>query len=186
MRKDIISITETAVLVALAVVFELIARFIPVFQMPQGGSVSLTMLPIIIIGLRRGVNYGIMGGVAFGIINFMLDGFVIHIGSIFFDYLFAFSVLGLSGLFKKSARKTINLILVIALLGFLRYILHSLSGVLFFSSYAIESGYPGLKGYFIYSFIIYNLPYMGISTLACIIIGTIIKDRVIFNDLNLE
>lgn len=166
--------TEIGILVAVAGVLELISTLIPFLHMPYGGSVSLGMLPIFIIAYKHGVKDGLVAGFIFGIMNFILGGLVIHWGSIFFDYFFAFTVLGFAGIFKQteenSDRSFVNGIL---LGGFLRYLMHGVSGVLFFSQYA------GEEGAFIYSFVIYNLPYMAISVILCIIVGLNIKNRII-------
>ena len=172
------SIVETGILVALAVVLDILFKLVPVFNMPQGGHISLCMLPIIIIGFRRGLKFGLAGAILYAIINFMFDGFVWHVGSIFFDYIFAFGILGLSGLsFLRNSAKTIwKMCLIIFILCFLRYVFHGLSGVLFFAEYAyIPEGYNWTVSAkalpWVYSFIIYNLPYMGISTIICIVVA---------------
>ena len=181
-EREILKITETAILAALAIILHLLCNLIPFLTMPQGGSVSLGMLPIIVLALRRGVKYGVIGGVIFGFLNFMTDGFIIHWGSIFFDYLLACGLLGLAGLFKNCKRTWMTIILATSLAGFLKYLCHSVSGVLFFTSYAEEMGYESLSGYFYYSFIFYNLPYMAISTLLSILVAGFTRN-IIFGDL---
>ena len=172
--KETKRITEIAILIAIAAVLEAISTFIPFLHMPQGGSASIGMLPIFLIAYKYGIKDGMIAGFIFGVINFALGGFLIHWGSIFFDYLFAFSFLGLAGIYKESAfNNNKSFIKGILIGGFLRYLMHSLSGVIFFSQYA------GTEGAFIYSFIFYNLPYMAISIFLCIIIGLAIKDRII-------
>lgn len=183
MNKKLISITETAILIALAVVLDLVAKVIPFLKMQNGGSISLVMIPLIIIGLRRGVKYGLAGGIIYGFLNFIIDGYAFHWGSIFFDYLFAFGVFGLSGLFMKKRDNIKYVILIFVGLGICRYLFHSFGGVLFFAEYAKEAGYQGLKGAFIYSFIAYNLPYNLISILISTII-IVLGKRII--TLNLE
>ena len=172
--KETKRITEIAILIAVAAVLEAISTFIPFLHMPQGGSASLGMLPIFFIAYKYGVKDGLIAGFVFGIINFGLGGFLIHWGSIIFDYFLAFTLLGVAGIFKGRAfNNNLNFIKGILLAGFLRYLMHSISGVLFFSQYA------GPEGAFIYSFIFYNLPYMTISVVLCIIIGLAVKDRII-------
>jgi thiamine transporter len=180
-EREILKITETAVLAALAIVLHLLCNLIPFLSMPQGGSVSLGMLPIIVLALRRGIKYGVIGGVIFGFLNFMTDGFIIHWGSIFMDYLLACGLLGLAGLFKHRSRTWLTIIMAVGLAGFLKYLCHSLSGVLFFTSYAEEMGYNSLSGYFYYSFIFYNLPYMAISTVLSILVAGLTKE-IIFKE----
>lgn len=165
--------TEIGILVAVAGVLELISTLIPFLRMYNGGSVSLGMLPIFIIAYKHGVKDGLIAGFVFGIMNFILGGIVIHWGSIFFDYFFAFTVLGFAGIFKQKVGDTSkSFVYGIIFGGFLRYLMHSFSGVLFFSQYA------GNEGAFIYSFVFYNLPYMSISILLCVIVGVTIKDRI--------
>ncbi len=172
--KDTRRITEIAILVAVAGVLEAISTFIPFLHMPQGGSASLGMLPIFLIAFKYGLKDGLIAGFIFGIINFALGGFIIHWGSIFFDYIFAFTVIGFAGIFKEKAF-TNNRAFVKGILlgGFLRYIMHGISGVIFFASFA------GPEGAFIYSFVFYNLPYMAISITLCIAVGLIIKERLV-------
>lgn len=161
MKKEIRSLCETGILIALAVLLDFLFKLIPFLDMPFGGSVSLAMFPIMVIGFRNGLKWGIIGGVCYAVINFILDGIYWHAGSIAFDYLIAFGVLGLTGLFNK---KTLgNVILGIVVVCLLRYVSHCLSGIIFFSEYA--EGYNVLY----YSCILYNGPYMLGSMILCIL-----------------
>ncbi len=165
-------LTEIAILVAVAAVLEAITTAIPFLHMPNGGSLSLGMLPIFIIAYRHGISSGLLSGFIFGIINFMLGGFFIHWGSIIFDYALAFTVLGVAGIFKDGLQDAKSFVLGILLGGFLRYIVHSFAGVIFWGQYAPE----GMSVYY-YSFIIYNLPYMAASVALCLVVGLILRDR---------
>jgi thiamine transporter len=168
-------LVEIGIFVGIAIVLELISTIIPFLHMPQGGSLSLGMLPIFLIAYRYGIKEGMIAGFVFGIIIFILSGYAIHWGSIFFDYIFAFTALGFAGIFKKNALlSNKSFIAGIILGGFLRYIFHGLSGVIFFSAYA------GDFNPWFYSFIVYNLPYMLASIILVIFVGISIKDR-IFN-----
>jgi len=62
-------ITETAILVAFAIVIDVLFKLIPFLNMPQGGHVSIAMLAIIINGFRNGWKYGLAGGVLFATLN---------------------------------------------------------------------------------------------------------------------
>ncbi len=182
MEKDlsIKVISEGAVSVGLAVVLGIISDLIPGLKMPNGGSFSLSMLPLFIFSLRRGAINGSLVGLTYGVINFLIDGLIIHLGSIFFDYLFPFTLLGLvSGLFIKKATNGQIYCSVIAVLlgGFIRYLLHSISGVIFFSDYTPD----GMHAVY-YSFIFYNLPYMLVSTLGSLIFVVILHKRLISLD----
>ncbi len=171
MKKNLLPLTETALLIALATVLELISEYFIHIKMPQGGSVSLAGLPILIVGYRHDYKYGLLAGLCFGVINFMLGGFWFHWGSIFFDYLLPFTALGITGFFQKPAQKNIFIfILGIIIAGTIRWVIHSLSGVLFFQEYAVEAGYADAVWF--YSFIFYNLGYNAACTFICTLTGT--------------
>ena len=90
-------LVEGAVMVALAQVLSIIK----LWEMPWGGSVCLSMLPIFLYACRWGLKPGLLSGFVFGVLQFILDGgFVLGWQSIVGDYLVAFTVLGLAGLFR--------------------------------------------------------------------------------------
>ena len=78
------ALIEGAILVALAEIL----GYIKLWHMPEGGSVSLMMLPIVVYALRWGLGRGLLAGLVLGILDFMLNG-GIAIGwrSILGDYL---------------------------------------------------------------------------------------------------
>ena len=90
-------LTEGAVFVALAQVL----GYIKLFELPQGGAVDLAMLPIFIFCARWGFGPGILAGFVFGLLQLTLDGaYAWGWQSMLGDYLVAFTMLGLAGLFK--------------------------------------------------------------------------------------
>ena len=67
---------------------------------PMGGCLW-SMIPLVLYAVRWGLGAGLLGGFAFGVLQFMFDGgFAIGWQSIVGDYLVAFTVLGLAGLVK--------------------------------------------------------------------------------------
>ncbi|NLN50801.1 MAG: energy-coupled thiamine transporter ThiT [Acholeplasmataceae bacterium] len=170
MNKEVLKLTETSILVALAILLHMIGLFVPLFQMPQGGFISLVLLPLVIVSLRHGYLYGFLSGIVAGIIITTFDGFVIHWGSLIFDYILAFGLVGITAAFKKDAldKKISKFILALTVASVIRYLMHSLSGVIFFSEFAEG------KNVILYSFVLYNLPYLGISYLVSLIVGILI------------
>jgi thiamine transporter len=124
-------LTEAALAVALAFVLGLIK----VWKMPLGGSVSLEMVPLILLALRQGPWVGILAGAAYGLLDLAIEPFVFHPVQVFLDYPLAFGVLGLAGLFEPTVRGAI-LGTIVAVLA--RFLCHFVSGVVFFASYAPE------------------------------------------------
>ena len=64
------AIAEMGVAVALAAVLGMVR----VWTMPQGGSVSLEMLPILFVAIRRGLGPGVATGVVYGLLQLLLPG----------------------------------------------------------------------------------------------------------------
>ena len=159
-------LTELAVAVALAVV----CSFIKIWEMPQGGSISLTMVPILLISFRRGVLPGMAVGGVYGLISLAIAGVIYHPMSILLDYVLAFGMLGLAGFFRKNLPSVIAGTIV-GVAG--RFICSLVSGAVLFASYAPEGQNP-----WVYSLIYqasYLIPELIIS--LAIIIPFYIKKR---------
>jgi len=148
-NENVKMMVEAGVMIALAYVLSLVK----IWQAPMGGSVTAgSMIPIILFALRWGYKKGVLVGVIYGIVQFMLGPkWSYHPISILFDYLIAFGVLGFAGIFKDSMKKSIfGVFIAISL----RYICHVISGVVVFASYAPKTMSP-----IIYS-LIYNSQYL--------------------------
>ena len=113
-------LTESAMLLALAIVLELISKaFIP--EMPFGGQVTLVaMLPVVLISYRYGVKWGFVSGFCYALLEMALGAKTVSA---------AFSLMCGS----------------LVALG-ARYLSHILSGYLLFSGWAdwffTQDGFP--------------------------------------------
>lgn len=155
---------EGAVMVALATVLS----FIPIIQLPWGGTVTLlSMLPIAIFSIRRGVKAGFAASLLHALIQFAqgamkgLFGWGLTPGMlaacIFLDYIGAFFVLGIAGIFRK--KDFPGWMGGITLAVCLRFLFHFLSGVVIWHSVGeLWSGFS-TDNTFLYSFL-YNGCYM--------------------------
>jgi thiamine transporter len=168
LKLDTRILAEIPIIVALS----LVLNFIKVFQMPQGGSITLgSMVPVLLISLRRGPKVGVFTGVVFGFAQMFLDGWFYSPVGMFLDYPLAFGALGLAGIFKE----TPLLGVVVSLTT--RFLSHFLSGVIFFYMYAP----PGMDP------MVYSAVYNGSYMLPELIISGIIVYLLIQRDvLNLQ
>ena len=92
---------EGAIMVALAQILS----YLKLLELPNGGSLTPAMFPIFFFAVRWGLGAGLGAGFVFGVLQFMFDGgFALGWQSIIGDYLAAFTVLGLAGLFKGKRR----------------------------------------------------------------------------------
>jgi thiamine transporter len=155
--KDTRVLAEAALAVALAFVLGLIK----VFQMPFGGSISLDMVPLILLALRQGPFVGIVAGAAYGLMDLAIEPFIVHPVQVLFDYPLAFGVLGLAGFFAPTVRGAI-LGTIVAVAA--RFLCHFVSGIVFFASYAPEGWNP-----YVYS-AAYNLAYLVPSLIIALVV----------------
>ena len=134
--------------VSMAIAFVL--SNIKLLKLPMGGSITpLSMLVACLPGFFFGPVVGIVTGVAYGLLNLIVDPYILFPTQVIVDYILAFGALGLSGFFAKSKHGLIKGY-IIAILG--RYAFAVLSGWLFFGEYAPE-GWGALP---------YSLAYNGI------------------------
>ncbi len=153
-----LNLVTGGVLVALGTVLS----FVKVLNMPYGGSITLcSMLPVMLFSYRAGLKWGLGAGFVYSVLQllFGLDGLkgisgMTVAGSIFLDYLLAFTVLGLAGVFRgklKNDPAAFTLGCFLAML--LRYVSSILSGWLLWAQFMevnymqglVQAFFPGLS-----------------------------------------
>lgn len=113
MFKNTRMLAEAGIMVGLA----LALWYFNVGQLPQGGSISLQMLPLLVFALRWGAGPGIVVGMAYGFLHSLQDMFVIHPLQYLLDYPIAFGLIGLAGLVKNlRVNRVVSILLAIAIL----------------------------------------------------------------------
>lgn len=121
---------------AMGVALAMVTSMLKIYSFPFGGSVTLfSMLFICLIGYFYGPATGIMTGVAYGVLQFLVDPYIYAPIQVLVDYPLAFGALGLSGFFWKSKNGLIKGYLL-GILG--RYFFAVISGWIFFGEYAWE------------------------------------------------
>ena len=147
-------LTESAMLIAVAIVLELLSKlFIPEF--PFGGQITMvSMLPIVLISYRHGVKWGFVAAAAYALVEMAIgtktlmaafqpgyfgDGVLIANALIMclLDYVVAFTALGLGGIFRNRIQNPGISLMAGSLVALgARYAAHVLSGYILFSGYA--------------------------------------------------
>jgi thiamine transporter len=146
-------LSEIAIFVALATALS----FLIIFQFPEGGAITLgSMVPILWLALRRGPKIGLIAGAVYGLVQLAIMPQIYYLPQVLLDYPFAFGCLGLAGFFQK---RWALVGVTVAITG--RFIMHLISGVLFFASFA-----PAGMNPWVYSALYngsYLLPELAIS-----------------------
>ncbi|TCD46711.1 energy-coupled thiamine transporter ThiT [Streptococcus sp. X16XC17] len=164
-------LAEIAIFAAIALILDRL----PLYTLPQGGSISLVMLPILLLALRHGFATGLVTGAIVGSIQLFYGGYFLNIFQIFLDYAVAYAGVGFAGLFATSLKQENTgskavLIMTLASLvgGLFRFLGNFLSGVIFYGDYA-PKGIP----VWLYS-LQYNMSYILPSTIICLILLVIL------------
>ncbi len=120
----------SAAAIALATVISVVIK-LP--SLPNGGSVTLfSMLVISLIGYWYGPATGLVAAFAYGILQFITGPYIVHPMQVLLDYPLAFGALGLSGFFHN---KKYGLITGYAVGVFGRFMVHNISGYIFYTTY---------------------------------------------------
>lgn len=159
---------EGAVLAALA----LILGLFKLYELPQAGSVSLEMLPLLLFCLRWGVGPGALTCTAFGVLQVFVQSAVAYGWlSILLDYVLAFSVLCVAGLGKGRPGG----VFWGTVLGCLaRFAVHFLSGITIYRIVAPTELFGTVFDRPALYSAVYNGSYMGIDLLLCLILFSVL------------
>ena len=157
-------LTESAMLIAIAVVLELAGRTV-IPPMPFGGQLTLcAMLPILLISYRHGVKWGLTAAFGYSLVQMALGagtvtaafqpgyfGDSIMVGRAvtmcLLDYVLAYTLLGLGGCFRNRIRNSGVSLMCGGLVAMgCRYLSHIFSGYILFSGWAewffTQEGFP--------------------------------------------
>lgn len=212
-KLKIKKLVATASLLAIAIVLDVLIGLFNL-RMPFGGSLfGISMIPLVLIGLFFGLRYGLFAGLIYAIYNFSSD-YIIYLDSlkitleswtgekwtvwkilllVTFDYIIPFMAYGLSGLFSKSFKQKYKFVLAFIIIGSIRLMSSTLSGVVFWSSsikYASSQVSLGVQeaniatkifslvgnNLWLYS-LSYNFIYIFTTVSSSIIIGLLMYER---------
>lgn len=201
-------LTVSAVMLALATVLALVCAFIPFLHLPMGGGFTVaSMLPIVIISYMYGIKWGLFSSLTYAAIQIVMDlctgvsgstimalfmpgsddymGILAAISILLIDYVVAYAVLGLGGLFRNTIKsKAVALCLGTIVALSLRYLAHIVSGAIFYGQWAEwfltqEGWFQGFGTWVVEYFsggmlaIVYSVLYNGLYMIPEIIITAI-------------
>lgn len=145
-KQRLLPLIEGAAMVALAIVIDLAMSFIP--KQPQGGSISIAVLPVLFYAYRRGAGAGLLAGLVWSVTQMLIGGIYVPPANtwwaivlcVLLDYVLVFSSAGLAPLFAKpfGTKRLLGYSVGAVATGILRYASHALSGVILWGSYAPE------------------------------------------------
>ena len=158
------ALCEGAIMVAAATALS----FLKLFELPQGGTVCLGMLPIFLYCARWGWKDGLLASLAYGLLQLIFDGaYAWGWASMILDYVVAFTMLGFAGVFSG---KRGGIFWGTVLGSVLRFIVHFISGVTIYRIYEpVELFNVSWLNPYAYS-AAYNGSYVAIDMAMCLVI----------------
>lgn len=153
---------------AMAMALAFVTSYIKIFRMPWGGSVTLcSMLFIVLAAYWYGVKTGVFVGLAYGILQFIQEPYVLSFFQVCCDYILAFAALGIAGIFAKRSGGLVKGYIAAVLA---RGAFHALGGYLYWMDYMPDNFPQSLKS--IYP-IAYNYSFLLAEAVMTVIIISI-------------
>lgn len=152
--------------VALAVCLEYFKESIPFIKMPQGGSLNIPLIPLVLGSIQFGVLRGSLMGLLWWFITTILGLNYPPLNAIQYslDYIIPSLSVGLVGFYKKNDHY-LKMYLLLFLSMFVRYVCNLFSGAIY---YFPETEASNSLGAWIFSFQ-YNTPY-NLATLVLLLV----------------
>ena len=199
-KQSTVRLVESALLIAIAAVLELISKALGL-ELPFGGTITLaSMFPIVLIAYKYGTKWGLLSGFTYSLVQMLLGAKTVSamflpgddqmvlwqaICICLLDYVLAYRLLGLGGIFKGKFKKPaaeLALGAFVALL--LRYLVHIVSGAIFYGAYAewffTQEGFYSIGEKILGTFsgsslaIAYSIFYNGLYMVPEIILTTVV------------
>ena len=199
-KQSTVRLVESALLIAIAAVLELISKTLGL-ELPFGGTITLaSMFPIVLIAYKYDTKWGLLSGFTYSLVQMLLGAKTVSamflpgddqmvlwqaICICLLDYVLAYTLLGLGGIFKGKFKKPaaeLALGAFVALL--LRYLVHIVSGAIFYGAYAewffTQEGFYSIGEKILGTFsgsslaIVYSIFYNGLYMVPEIIITTVV------------
>lgn len=202
-------LTVSAVMLAFATVLALVCELIPFLNLPFGGGFTVaSMLPIVIVSYMYGIKWGLFTSFTYSVIQIIISlakgstvmllfmpssddymGIGAAFAIIIIDYIVAYTVLGLGGIFRNKVKnKVAAIVLGVVFALALRYVCHIVSGYIFYGAWAewffSQEGFYAIGEKILSVFsgkalaLIYSIFYNGLYMIPEIIITAIVATGV--------
>lgn len=199
-------LTTSAVMLALATALAMVCAIIPFLNLPFGGGYTIaSMLPIIVVSYMYGMKWGFFTAGVYSVIQIVMDlylgkgstimalftpnsedfmGYGVAVAILIIDYLVAYTVLGMGGIFRNRIKnKILALVLGTVVALSLRYLAHIISGYIFYGAWAewffTQENFYSIGGWILDTFsgkwlsLVYSIFYNGLYMIPEIIITAV-------------
>lgn len=174
MKVNVKDLSYMALYVALAVVLEYISKVIPLLQMPNGGSINLAVIPVLIASYHLGWKKGVCVGLLWWLVGFLmgLNEWYLNPMQYLLDYIIPACICGFASAMPRIG-KTSNVITGVTVMVVAKFITHVLSGVYFWPP---EGDVAGSLGAWMYS-VGYNSWYNLATLIVALMLVPLLLNR---------
>lgn len=167
--------TKMLSLGAICMALSCVLSLVRLWKMPQGGSVTAaSMLPMMLFAYMYGVGPGITLGALYGVMQFLLEPWMLNVPQVLLDYPIAFGMVGLAGILRRHSNVSLGLSVGVVVASIGRFVAAVASGVVFFAEYAEGTGLSPMM----YS-IVYNGSYMGPECIICVVVALLVGKQLV-------
>ena len=160
--------TQDIVYAGVSLSASFVLSFIKIAPVQYGGSITLaSFVPLLIYTYYFGFSRGLICGLIYGVLQFIQSPYILTPVTFLLDYLLAFASIAVMGLFSKNKNKTSAFILGTLGVYAFRFLMHFISGIIYFNMGAIWVSLPASSAV-LYSFL-YQVVYLVPDALLCII-----------------
>lgn len=155
-KKAVFS-TKKITAIALAIALTTTLSFLK-FSLPFGGSITVfSLVPVIIVSYYYGVYYGLFTGFITGLLQFITSPYILTPLTFMLDYVFPFSAICFAGIYRKLIKNaTASVTLGTITFYLVRYLMHFLSGIIYFNAGWVTEGFPASSA------VVYSLCYNAV------------------------
>ena len=158
-------LTYMALYLAVFTVLEYISARLPILRMPNGGSIGLAVVALLLasyhLGWKKGVAIGVLSVALKSIVGQL---WIVDFPQFVLEYILAFGIYGLAVLFTNIKIGAVTIYTGIIVTNVLRFLFHLVAGVY----------YWGIDWH---GSFVYNFGYMFATMILCLIVVPIIKSR---------
>ena len=160
---------------------------------PNGGSIGIAMLPVLVISYRRGLIPGLLCGLILSLVQMLSSIYVINATNyenaflqvmgpfiqVMLDYVLGYTLVGLAGVFAKKFKtsetkgtRVLFVVLGCVLGGMLKYAVQTISGAVFWMN--ADTKFMGVQGGTWLFSIVYNGAYNIPNIALCAIVMSLL------------
>ena len=127
--------TRDLVIIALISAISYTLSMIVVFRMPQGGSITLYLVPLLIAAFNDNFKNCLMIGIVTSVLQVVIGGYILNPVQVMFDYFIPVTIICISGYLIKRKDRTLTTNLIgfglACVISLLSYVC---SGILFYET----------------------------------------------------